>query len=61
MSLRNRRSNLFKLFQKKFHEFKDGTIQHKSYFIEFYDIGGSAAHKSSAKMFYSNVDGKFYR
>lgn len=41
----------------KLHEFKDGTVQHKTYFIEFYDIGGYSAHKSSAKMFYSGVDG----
>ena len=43
----------------KLHEFKDGTLQHKTYFIEFYDIGGYSAHKSSAKMFYAGVDGKY--
>ena len=39
------------------HEFKDGTVQKKSYFIEFYDIGGNISHRKSAKMFYNNVDG----
>lgn len=41
----------------KLHEFKDGTHQHKTYFIEFFDIGGNIAHRSSAKMFFSGVDG----
>jgi Rab-like protein 3 len=41
----------------KLHEFKDGTHQHKTYFIELYDIGGYLWHRSSAKMFYSGVDG----
>lgn len=39
------------------HEFKDGTVQKKSYFIEFYDIGGNISHRKSAKMFYNNLDG----
>lgn len=41
----------------KLHEYKDGTIQHKTYFLEFYDIGGNSVHKPSAKIFYSGVDG----
>ncbi len=39
------------------HQFKDGTKQQKTYFIEFYDIGGNTSHRKSAKMFYTGVDG----
>ena len=41
----------------KLHEFKDGTPHHKTYFIEFYDIGGKSAHRPYQKIFYSDVDG----
>ncbi|CAF0973414.1 unnamed protein product [Brachionus calyciflorus] len=41
----------------KLHEFKDGTPQHKTCFIEFFDIGGNLGHRSSAKMFLSGADG----
>lgn len=41
----------------KLHEFKDGTIQHKTFFIEFYDIGGNSNYRKSAKMFLSGADG----
>ena len=41
----------------KLHEFKDGTPQHKTYFIELYDIGGKSAHRPYQKIFYSDVDG----
>jgi Rab-like protein 3 len=45
----------------KLHEFKDGTHQHKTYFIELFDIGGYLWHRSSAKMFYPGVDGEHLR
>lgn len=41
------------------HEFRDGTRQQKTYFIEFYDIGGNISHRKIAKMFYNGVDGLF--
>ncbi len=41
----------------KLHEYRDGTIQHKTVFIEFYDIGGNSNHRKSAKMFFSGADG----
>ena len=53
----NRNPNILSIIHK-LHEFKDGTLHHKSYFIEFFDIGGNIAHKTSAKMFYPGADGK---
>ena len=41
----------------KLHEYKDGTVQQKSYFVEFYDIGGNSNYRRSAKMFFSGADG----
>lgn len=43
----------------KLHEYKDGTIYQKAYFIEFFDIGGNSAHKLSTKIFFAGTDGKF--
>ena len=31
---------------------------HKTYLIEFYDIGGYSNHKTTVKMFYPGADGK---
>lgn len=41
----------------KLHEYKDGTVHQKPYFIEFFDIGGNTAHKASTKIFLTSVDG----
>lgn len=41
----------------KLHEFKGGTPAQKSYFIEFWDVGGSSAHRNSRPVFYHGVNG----
>lgn len=40
------------------HEYREGTPYQKPYFIELWDIGGSASHKNSSHVFYSGVNGK---
>ncbi|XP_074643831.1 rab-like protein 3 [Tubulanus polymorphus] len=41
----------------KLHEYKAGTPEEKSYFIELWDIGGSAGHKNSRSIFYHPIHG----
>lgn len=41
----------------KLHEYKDGTHQQKSYFVEFYDTGGNSNYRKSARMFFAGADG----
>eukprot|EP00096_Caligus_rogercresseyi_P009202 TRINITY_DN3084_c0_g1_i1.p2 TRINITY_DN3084_c0_g1~~TRINITY_DN3084_c0_g1_i1.p2 ORF type:complete len:228 (+),score=46.14 TRINITY_DN3084_c0_g1_i1:163-846(+) len=41
----------------KLHEFKEGTPQQKSYFIELIDVGGSHSHRNSRKVFYGVAHG----
>ncbi|CAH1162947.1 unnamed protein product [Phaedon cochleariae] len=36
----------------KLHEYKEGTKDQKTYFIEFWDIGGSHIHRNSRSVFY---------
>lgn len=41
----------------KLHDFKAGTPQQKTYFIELWDIGGSSSHRNSRPVFYNGVNG----
>lgn len=41
----------------KMHEYKEGTLQQKPYFIELFDVGGSLNHKNSRSVFYASTDG----
>jgi len=41
----------------KLHEFKGGTPAQKTYFLEFWDVGGSSAHRNSRPVFYNGVNG----
>jgi len=41
----------------KLHEYRAGTPQEKTYFIELWDIGGWTAHRSSRSTFYNPVHG----
>jgi Rab-like protein 3 len=41
----------------KLHEFKEDTSSQKTFFIEFFDIGGSLSHKNSRGVFYQQVNG----
>ncbi|XP_046979275.1 rab-like protein 3 [Schistocerca americana] len=41
----------------KLHEYKEGTQHQKTYFIEFWDIGGSSSHRNTRSVFYSPTHG----
>lgn len=41
----------------KLHEFKEGTPQQKTYFIELWDVGGSSSHRNTRHVFYLGVQG----
>ncbi|XP_071503906.1 rab-like protein 3 isoform X1 [Diadema setosum] len=41
----------------KIHEYKEGTLDQKTCFIEFWDIGGAVNHANSRHIFYSAVNG----
>lgn len=41
----------------KLHDFKAGTPQQKTYFVDFWDIGGSLNHANSRSVFYNGVNG----
>ncbi|XP_065214281.1 rab-like protein 3 [Planococcus citri] len=41
----------------KLHEYKEGTPQQKTYFIELWDVGGSSSHRNTRHVFYSGVHG----
>ncbi|KAL1131396.1 hypothetical protein AAG570_011013 [Ranatra chinensis] len=41
----------------KLHEYKEGTPQQKTYFIELWDIGGSNNHRNTRSVFYNPVHG----
>ncbi|XP_046848377.1 rab-like protein 3 [Xenia sp. Carnegie-2017] len=43
--------------ETKVFEYKRGTAQVKDFFIELWDIGGSASHKCSRSIFYSSING----
>ena len=42
----------------KLHEYKQSTHDQKTYFLEFWDVGGSRNHRISRSVFYSNTHGK---
>ncbi|XP_039293276.1 rab-like protein 3 isoform X1 [Nilaparvata lugens] len=41
----------------KLHEYKEGTPQQKTYFIELWDVGGSSNHRNSRCVFHNSVHG----
>ncbi|XP_031629615.1 rab-like protein 3 isoform X2 [Contarinia nasturtii] len=41
----------------KLHEYKEGTNQQQSFFIELFDIGGSISHKNTRGVFYNPTHG----
>lgn len=41
----------------KLHEYKEGTKEQKTYFIEFWDIGGSHIHRNARPVFYHPCHG----
>ena len=41
------------------HDYKEGTPSQKSYFAEFWDIGGNVNHATSRHIYYNPVNGKF--
>jgi len=41
----------------KLHDFKAGTPQQKTYFVDLWDIGGSSSHRNTRGVFYNGVNG----
>lgn len=41
----------------KLHEFKEGTRDQKTFFVEFWDVGGSKNHRNSRHVFYNPCHG----
>ncbi|RZC40909.1 Ras, Miro, and/or UPF0079 domain containing protein [Asbolus verrucosus] len=41
----------------KLHEYKEGTKEQKTYFIEFWDVGGSNNHRNTRHVFYNPCHG----
>ena len=41
----------------KLYEYREGTPGMKSFFLEFWDVGGSASHENSRSIFYNGVNG----
>ncbi|KAF7490340.1 Rab-like protein 3 [Sarcoptes scabiei] len=45
------------LIDVKLHYYKEGTIQQKACYIEFWDVGGSRSHSIARKIFYNSFHG----
>ena len=45
-------------FVFQLHEYKAGTPEERTYFVELWDIGGATQHKNSRYIFYNPVHGK---
>lgn len=41
----------------KLHEYREGTSSQKTYFIEFWDVGGNNSHKNARHVFFNPVHG----
>lgn len=41
----------------KLHEYKEGTNQQQTFFIELFDVGGSISHKNTRGVFYNPTHG----
>lgn len=41
----------------KLHEFKEGTPEQTTYFVEFWDVGGSHSHRNARSVFYNPCHG----
>lgn len=41
----------------KLYEYREGTPGMKNFFLEFWDVGGSASHENSRSIFYNGVNG----
>ena len=39
------------------HDYKAGTPVERPFYVEFWDVSGSACHQRSRALFYANVDG----
>lgn len=44
----------------KLHEYKEGTPDQKTYFIELWDIGGSSSHRNTRSVFYNPTHGEMF-
>ena len=47
-------------FNFQLHDYKAGTPAEKTYFAEFWDVGGWLAHQNSRSVFYNPVHGKIH-
>lgn len=56
--------SLYFFFYCQIHDYKEGTPEEKTYYIELWDVGGSVGSASSVKstrvVFYNSVNGKMY-
>lgn len=43
--------------EARLHEYKEGTKEQKTYFIEFWDVGGSNNHRNTRHVFYNPCHG----
>lgn len=41
----------------KLHQYKEGTAGQRTFFLEFWDIGGSSGHENSRSVFYTSAHG----
>ena len=41
----------------KLHEYKEGTPQQKTYFVDLWDVGGSSSHQNARSVFHNGVNG----
>lgn len=44
----------------KLHEYKEGTPDQKTYFVELWDIGGSSSHRNTRSVFYNPTHGEMF-
>lgn len=55
--LRNASATIGANIEVKLHEYKEGTSDQKTYFIELWDIGGRPSYANTRHMFYNSVNG----
>lgn len=41
----------------KLHEYREGTQNQKTYFVELWDVGGSSSHRNTRSVFYNPTHG----
>lgn len=63
-SVRRGQNNYFDGLICQVHDYKEGTPEEKTYYIELWDVGGSVGSASSVKstraVFYNSVNGKAF-